>query len=243
MNAANSGFQLTKTKTLQLDKLISAETLDEGKLREAARRKSDEKILIQEKDCAAPGRTYRLKERLIEKFPQLVFHTPKKRNKSEVEDLSKGSVVESYLEETETPMTETDDDSQREDFEIQRPSNNFKEKNASLREIYFAALTLRESVIKKPTKWCDQWPQLSSDMSRNEAGKVVPPLLFNFVAWMLGFSKDPEESAFVDVDKDGSPKLFSVCKDLIYIASRGNFQTPKSLVLATAVSQISGCSS
>ena len=201
----------------------------------------------QVEDCDASSyRTFRLKERLIEMFPQLVFHTPKKRNKSEivyVEDISQGSVAESYLEETEMPMTESDDNSEEEsDFEILNPGFRFCEKSASLREIYSVALTLRERVINTPTKWYDQWPPLSSDMSGNKERKVVPPLLFNFVAWMLGFSTDPEEATFVDVDERVSPKLFSVCQDLIFIGSRGKYQTPKSLALATAVRQMSGCS-
>ena len=56
------------------------------------------------------------------------------------EDLSEGSVAESYLEETEEPMTETDDDSQL--------KTNFQ-KIANMREIYYVALTLRESVINQ----------------------------------------------------------------------------------------------
>ena len=148
------------------------------------------------------------------------------------EDLSEGSVAESYLEETEEPMTETDDDSQL--------KTNFQ-KIANMREIYYVALTLRESVINQKKQWYDQWPPLSSDMTGNNVKKVVPPLLFNFIAWMFGFSTDPEELLFVDVDEKVSLKLFSVCQDLLYIANRGKFQTPKSFALATAVRQISGC--
>ena len=50
-----------------------------------------------ENEDASGYRTFRLKERLKDRFPQLVFHTPKVRNKSEivyVEYLCQGSVAE-----------------------------------------------------------------------------------------------------------------------------------------------------
>ena len=54
----------------------------------------------------------RLKERFQERFPNLVFHTPKERNKSEivfVECLSKGNVAERFLKENdETSQSEID---------------------------------------------------------------------------------------------------------------------------------------
>ena len=158
-----------------MDQLISAETIDGGKLREAATRKNDQRILIHilDKDCVAVEvkyhkccyrkytsfldhpetkdsaientmysisfdkfctivkeqvidnhgiwcmsrlktefvntvrkvenqdasryETFRLRNRLKKRFPQLVFHTPKVRNNNEfvyVEDLGRESVVE-----------------------------------------------------------------------------------------------------------------------------------------------------
>ena len=49
---------------------------------------------------ASNYRRFRLKERLREKFPQLVFHTPKRRNKSEIvyaASICQGDVAEHYL--------------------------------------------------------------------------------------------------------------------------------------------------
>ena len=53
-----------------------------------------------ENEDASNYRTFRLKERLRQRFPQLVFHTPRVRNKSEivyVEDLCQDSVAEKCL--------------------------------------------------------------------------------------------------------------------------------------------------
>ena len=51
----------------------------------------------------------------------------------------------------------------------------------------------------------------------------------------LGFSDDPEESKYVNLEEDRSLKLLSVCQDLLYIFNSGKTQTQKSLALATAV--------
>lgn len=71
---------------------------------------------------------------------------------------------------------------------------------------------------------------------------MVPPLLFNFIAWILGYSDEPEEKRYVDMDEKLTIKVFSICQDLIYNKSKGKSLTPKSLALAMSVRQISGCS-
>ncbi len=82
-------------------------------------------------------------------------------------------------------MTKTDDDSQLEtDNDIMKTMANFQ-KSANLRTIYSVVLTLRECVHNNQANWYNQWPPLSSDMTRNNVKTVVPPLLFNFIAWML----------------------------------------------------------
>ena len=44
------------------------------------------------------------------------------------------------------------------------------------------------------------------------------------------------------MDEELAVKVFSVCQDLVYNSSKGRSQTPKSLALAIAVRQLSGCS-
>ena len=69
---------------------------------------------------------------------------------------------------------------------------------------------------------------------------LVSPLLFNFMAWMLGFSDDPEDTDYIELDDQTTSKDFSLCQDLVYISNRGKVQTPKSL--AMTVQQTFGCS-
>ena len=305
-----------------MDKLVTAETISAGRLREAATIKSDESILIHiaDKDCAAlevkyhkqcykqytsflrdepksdakqlckyeeafgifcetfvnekiiqKGKIYfmnkvrekfvrtveqvegvdasnykkcRLKERLRERFPNLVFHTPKERNKSEIvfaECLSKGNVAESFLKENdETSQSEID--SSDEGQNTNRNKLNADDKKATLKDIYYVALTLRE-ILRSPTaSWYESWPPLASDITGESVKKQVSPLLFNFVTWLLGFSNEPEDVEYVEVEENVAVKVFSICQDLVYVCNKGRIQTPKSLALAMTVRQISGCS-
>ena len=62
------------------------------------------------------------------------------------------------------------------------------------------------------------------------------------MAWLLGFSDDPEDAQYITLEEKTTAKTFSLCQDLIYAGNKGRVQTPKSLALAIAVRQISGCS-
>ena len=61
--------------------------------------------------------------------------------------------------------------------------------------------------------------------------------------WVLGFSDEPLLDSYLEVNENEAEKVFSICKDLVYVSSRGQIQTPKSLSLAIAIRQISGCTS
>ena len=193
-------------------------------------------------NCDASNyRRFRLKERLLEKFPQLVFYAPKQRNKSEIvyaQSICQGVVAEHYLnEESQTSQSEMES----EVFGDQFLKNH--EKVATTKEVYNVALTLRNILRSSTQTWYENWPPLSSDITGESVRKLVTPLLFNFVALLLGFSEDPEASEYVEVDEKQAVKIFSICQDLINVSSKGKIQTPKSLALAMAVRQITGCSS
>ena len=67
-------------------------------------------------------------------------------------------------------------------------------------------------------------------------------MLFNFMAWVLDFAKEPETSDYATTSEKETVKVLSICQDLVYLFGRGKIQPPKSLSLAMAVRQISGCS-
>lgn len=57
-------------------------------------------VLEEENEDASHYKTFRLKRKLQEEFPQLVFHKPRRRYDSEIvftEDLDQGTVVERAL--------------------------------------------------------------------------------------------------------------------------------------------------
>lgn len=71
-----------------------------------------------ENDDASSYRTSWLKERLQERFPQLVFHTPKVCNKSQIvyaEDLCKENAAEMLLTSKELIDVETTEDEESEE--------------------------------------------------------------------------------------------------------------------------------
>ena len=100
-----------------------------------------------------------------------------------------------------------------------------------LRDLYLVALELRENIRKNCASWFNQWPPLASDITGDSVKKVVSPLLFNFVAWLLAYSDELEEATYVDIDEKLAIKVFLICQHLIY-NSKGKTQTPKSLALA-----------
>ena len=58
------------------------------------------------------------------------------------------------------------------------------------------------------------------------------------MAWILGFSDDPEDADYIELDEQTTSKIFSLCQDLVYISNKRKVQTPKSL--AMTIRQISG---
>ena len=196
-----------------------------------------------ENEDASNFKTCRLRKRLEERFPQLVFHKPnrgfareivyaEKSNYSYVAERALGAVDESDLEMTDDENKDFQDDSD------QRKES----RKVALKELYSVALELRNNIRNNSKSWYQQWPPVASDLIGENVKKIVSPLLFNFISWLLGYSDDPQESGYVDMDEELAVKVFSVCQDLVYNSSKGRTQTPKSLALAMAVRQLSGCS-
>ena len=194
---------------------------------------------------ASSYKTYRLKRRLKNTFPQLVFHSPKARSRSDIvfaKCLDTGKVAETFmLQEQLSEASDTEEENEeRNETERNATSANHR---SSLKEMFFSALSLREIFRDCTAKhWYTTLPPVAADINVANVKKLVSPVIFNFFAWAFGFSDDPEESKYVNLEDDRSLKLFSVCQDLLYIFSSGRTQTSKSLALAMAVRQISGCS-
>lgn len=197
-----------------------------------------------ENEDALGYRSFRLKKRLRKRFPQLVFHRPKLRSRSEIvytECLSRASVAESFIDMNE----ETSQSSLESDSAVQTDGEryaNMNDSRASLKELYTVGMALKSVLQDQPSTWYNNWPPLASDITAENVKKLVCPRLFNFMAWFLGFSDEPEDAEYIALEEKTTAKIFSLCQDLVYVANKGKVQTPKSLALAMAVRQMSGCS-
>eukprot|EP00794_Sanderia_malayensis_P001845 gene1845-2078_t len=260
-------WKLGKRKRMPL---VSCETEDAGLLREAATRKKDEKILLQirehkeikymtyfykkfletvkeiENVDASSFRRFRLKQRLTKLYPQLVFHTPKIRNESEivyVENLSSKDLVDDYMlnKGSDNEIDENDCD-----YDVECEKGNVKGKSFDdpavneVQILYHAAMLLKNKVNKFSLD--TPWPPLAADITEENVKKIVQPILFNMLAWICGFSDDPQLDDYVSVKDSQYFKIMSLAQDLLFISSDGKKPTPKSISLAMALRQLTGSS-
>jgi hypothetical protein len=59
--------------------------------------------------------------------------------------------------------------------------------------------------------WYKNWPTHASDIT-GENVSSLSPLLFNFMAWMLGFSDEPEDADYIELDDQTASKIFLCVK-------------------------------
>ncbi|XP_072303353.1 uncharacterized protein [Eucyclogobius newberryi] len=240
------------------EKLAKAETENCGRLREAAELKHDETILMQirGKDCVAvearyhyscykaytrflsenqseTGRNDQLKSRTQADYPQITFHQPTLRNKSElvfVETLSTGTVLDDLDSASESDLGSSE----------HVTSGLDEEPRDLLHTLFSAGIAIKNAVKQKPGV---QWtrPPTSEEFNVTSVRNVVPQELFNLLAWIVGASEDPTLGELQEVSEQIELELLSICQDIVYLASDGYKQTPKSLALGlTAEETISG---
>ena len=90
---------------------------------------------------ASSYKTFRLKRRLQNTFPQLVFHSPKARSRSEIvfaKCLDTGKVAETFM--LQEQLSETSDSEDETENRNATAANH----RSSLKEMYFSTLSLRE---------------------------------------------------------------------------------------------------
>ena len=91
-------------------------------------------------------------------------------------------------------------------------------------------LILKQLLCDFPGMTCP-WPPTSDDLNVSEAKSVVPLELYNVIAWIVGATEEPTFTCYVDIPEDLTLKVISVCQDIMYFASKGWRQTPKSFIL------------
>ena len=160
-------------------------------------------------------KTSRLKARMQERFPQLVFFTPHSRNKSEIVYCNKmkgSNIVEkvAYDETSQSPLAETREESDEQHGTVE----------TTLKDVYTTALFLKAELERKRNINGTR-PPVASDINNDNVRELVSPVLFNFFSWVLGFSGEPEDADYVQLDEEETVKVFSVCQDLLSVYSGG----------------------
>lgn len=192
--------------------------------------------------------------RLARDFPQLVFHSPKKRNISEMvfaETLSADKLIDRLPHPSGTETTESTEITSQSDCDCenrasakagpQRPTSMASNTAEDTRTLYSAALILKMLLCDSPGMKCP-WPPTSDDLNVSEAKSVVPIELYNLISWIIGATEEPTLAHYVDIPDDLNLKVISICQDIVYLASKGRRQTPKSLCLGLTVRHLTGSS-
>ena len=144
---------------------------------------------------ASGCKTFRFKRRLKNTFPQLVFHSPKARSRSDIvfaKCLDTGKVAETFMpQEQFLETSDSEEETEDKNNETERNSSPANHRS-SLKDMYFSALSLREIFRECASQaWYTTWPPVAADINVANVKKLVPPVLLNFFAWALGFSDDP----------------------------------------------------
>lgn len=111
------------------------------------------------------------------------------------------------------------------------------------RTAFHNSMQMKEVIaaVSKPTKW----PPEAEDMTLEDAQRVVPPQLYNSLAWTCGLSSqlEDDQEGYVKVGtKKERQKLLSICQDIVSLAHRGRIMTPKQYALGMTVRHLTGSS-
>ena len=190
--------------------------------------------------------TARLKEKLKSKFPSLIFHQSKCKNKSDFvynDDLTAGSVLDTSIvaDDMTSPVEESsqDEHSQDESQDEQSQDNNSTPGPSHIenRELYHSAMFLRSILSKIDIDL--PWPPDSTDLNYDNAAKAIPVELKHFLSLLLGFTTEPLSSEF-KITKEQEKKVVSIAQDLIQVSTSGRTITHKALALGVTARQITG---
>ena len=181
----------------------------------------------------------RLKKRIQKRYPLIVFHGSKTMTRGTLvyaDSIVAGNVADDMMD-----IDEMGNDSDEEDDDLTENSGPKPNQidSCSLQQLFFAALEVRK-LLGDCKGVGSAWPPDSHDLTLSSALDSIPIVLYNFLAWAVGYSQEPSLDKRVDITDDEQTKVLSVAQDLVYAESKGKKQTEKSLALGMAVRQITG---
>lgn len=99
-------------------------------------------------------------------------------------------------------------------------------------------MALKQS-IENISKKTLPWAPTSEDLTLNAAKKLIPSVLFNFIAWVVRASTDPQDDKLVEVSDTENRRILTIAQDIVYLASKGKKVMPKHSNLSMAVRHFS----
>ncbi|XP_034082274.1 uncharacterized protein LOC117552764 [Gymnodraco acuticeps] len=235
----DASYKLFCERIIRQRLLVNNEVLRMGQLRQAF----IDMVKANEGVDASNYRQDLLKKRLAQDFPQLAFHMPTKRNVCELvfaETLSKDALVDMLPDPSGTETTQSSELSQT-DSDNETGRTKCQTTHEDTRTLYTAAFFFKRLLSDTPGMSCP-WPPTSENVNVTESQTVVPIGLYNLLSWIIGATEEPTLDHYVNIDDDVHLKVLSVCQDIVYLASKGRKQTPKSLALGLTVRHLTGSS-
>ena len=114
-----------------------------------------------------------------------------------MEDLLSADIAESHLQmKNEFDWGSSNEESQESCDDNETPDPQQDENTIPFNFFYETALELRH-LVKDGPEFDSIWPPLSVEINFSCVEKMIPPRLYNFFAWMLGKSDDPQISSYV----------------------------------------------
>ena len=171
---------------------------------------------------ASTYQTKRLKKKIKEHYPNLIFYQPLQRNESELvfneaaqpsiigEVCETGAITSSQSQSSQSQSSQSSDD---EEWYRQQP------KYASNKSFYHQIATELRNCLKE-VKGVDGWPPNLNDFNLQNYKAGIPFQLFNFLCHVLGLSDDFFTTEnYLEISKDLALKVLAIAYDMVYVLS------------------------
>lgn len=185
-------------------------------------------------------RTFYLKQKLMSIYPQIKFLKPSTRCKSEIVLMegNEGALADKFQSVSED---ESSDDETDTEVCATAVKNTVDVDHVGTRTAYLSALNIRR--LLSDIRGCkDIWPPTAADFQQSAVEGMIPPALYNMLAWIVGASDEVCHEGFVATPEACHLKLLSIAQDIIYLSSKGRISTPKHMALGMTLRHWTGSS-
>lgn len=204
---------------------------------------------VKQVDKTNLSRTYKttnLKSRLVTLYLNIVFAKHRSRSKSQIAYFPRktGESIVVDQDDVETTSESSDSEPESSDEEatlssgaISGPETHNSKSEEQWRNIFLSAISVKNS-INDASKFSPSWPPTSSDMTEDKIFEIVPPQLYNFIAWICDVSDD-FDTDHVKVTNEKKIKILSIAQDILALADKDH-APPKHIMLGMSVRHITG---